>query len=268
MSKFFEIFGTPHYTGFMAGVEYEVESVQKVYTNPTYILNVTSDDSLRNSGVEVITLPLSYQQAVDSHKWLFTGGLVLTDPSEACTELGSIHVHVNFSDQPEEKVQQFIRLYALMEPYFFDAVAEHRHNNIYCVPVSATNMLRMAMNGIGSVLTDKWHKYCAFNVKPLAQYGTIEFRHLQITSDHAVFENWMQLIHRLYTFNLENEAPPVVSPSFLKKFVVTVTGNPFLTYGDINSKLELTQVNDLLLMVNPNTQLISTRIKQNTKEAA
>lgn len=268
MSKVFQIFGTALLEGFHAGIEFEVESVKKVHPKPEYILNVTNDDSLRNSGVEVITKPLPYQQAVDSHKWLFTQGLVLADPSEACTELGSIHVHVNFSDQPEEKVQQFIRLYALMEPYFFEAVAEHRHNNIYCVPVSATNMLRLSMQGIGSYLTDKWHKYCAFNVKPLAQYGTIEFRHLQITSDHAVFENWMQLIHRLYTVNLEVEAPPVVSPSFLKKLVVTVTGNPFLTYEDINKKLELTQVNDLLLMVNPNPQLLTNRIKQSSKEAA
>lgn len=265
MSKVYEMFGTPVRQGFLAGVEYEVESVAKVNSHPVYILNITNDDSLRNSGQEIITKPLSYQEALDSHKWIFGGGAVFNDPAEACTERGSIHVHVNFSDMEWDKVQQFIRLYAVMEPYFFEACAEHRQNNIYCVPISATNMLKKVSDDPHSLL-ENWHKYCAFNVKPLGQYGTIEFRHLQSTSDHAVFENWLQMIHRLYQFNLENDAPPIMAAAFLKKLVIFVTGNPFLTGASIDAKLENTQINDLLLSVSPTVQLLNTRLKMANKE--
>jgi len=260
-----KIFGVPMVSGFRAGIEYEVESVHKVMQNANYILTSTTDDSLRNSGVEVITKPLKYQDALDSHTWLFTEGLILHKKSEACTELGSIHVHVNFSDVSLEKVRQFIRLYALLEPFFFDAVADHRQNNIYCVPVAATNILKYVNADVGEMV-ERWHKYCAFNVKPLSQYGTIEFRHLQITDDHATFETWLRMIHELYQFNLNNDAPPVISPTFLRTLVVAVTGNPFLTLEEISAKLEQTQVNDLLITVAPSNALLTTRLK--TKEVA
>lgn len=265
MSKICDIFGVPMVTSFRVGIEYEVESVAKVASNEKYILNCTNDDSLRNHGIEVITRPLPYQDALDSHLWLFSEGLVFHKKQDACTELGSIHVHVNFSDVELDKVRQFIRLYALLEPLFFNAVADHRQNNIYCVPVSATNILKYVNAEVGEMV-ERWHKYCAFNVKPLSQYGTIEFRHLQITDDHAVFETWLRMIHELYQFNKTNDAPPVLSPSFLRKLVVAVTGSPFLTDEDISVKLEQTQINDLLLTVAPTNAVLNARLK--AKEVA
>jgi len=196
MSKVFQIFGTALLEGFHAGIEFEVESVKKVHPKPEYILNVTNDDSLRNSGVEVITKPLPYQQAVDSHKWLFTQGLVLADPSEACTELGSIHVHVNCQNLTVKEVQNIVYMYALYEEMFFLLCEPSRRHNIHCVPLTETYLPAYYKTGLTDMLS-RWHKYTALNIKRLSDLGTIEFRHMEGHADAGKLDRWLKTLENL-----------------------------------------------------------------------
>jgi hypothetical protein len=50
----------------------------------------------------------------------------------------------------------------------------------------------------------KWHKYTAFNLLPIAKQGTIEFRHLQGTNEKSEVEGWLRTLKQLYDYNLEN----------------------------------------------------------------
>jgi len=250
--------------GELYGIEYEIESVREIDANlfSTSMCAVKEDHSLRNHGMEVVTNPITFEQALASHKDVFQGKAVrFLRREEICSERGSIHVHVNFTDWPSNKVKEFIRLYAVLEPYFFDMVAEHRHNNIYCVPLYSTHMLSRLMERSIPALVDYWHKYTAFNVKCLRQFGTIEFRHLQCTDDEQVFKLWLQTIHNLYTFVRNNDLPRQLELPYVQDAVQAIFG--FLVAEEtLKQKLEQQLINDILIGLNPSRDLLLSRMKQ------
>jgi hypothetical protein len=191
--------------GFLCGVEYEVENVIKLdddFYEHNYgkTFDTHEDPSLRNEGREYVTRPASYEAQLklfdDLHHALeFYEGDI--DPYSDRT---STHVHVNFRPVTINKITQFVRLYTLFEPYFFSLVDPTRQDNIYCVPLNYTYLPKTYYNNI-TYQIQRWHKYTAFNIVPLASKGTIEFRHLQGTGDKQVFEKWLSTIKKLYDFN-------------------------------------------------------------------
>ncbi len=192
-------------TEFMCGVEYEIECIKTLMTDKglsKWAYNVHEDPSLRNNGHEIVSPPLSFDDQLkffdDLHK------SILFNSGDPFSDRTSTHVHVNFQNISWNKVMQFINLYVLFEPYFFSLVNEERVHSIYCVPLNHTFLPRY-YDKSPPYLVGKWHKYTAFNILPLASFGTIEFRHLQGTNDPVLFKKWLSTIKRLYDFNLENE---------------------------------------------------------------
>lgn len=268
MSKVHEIFGpeVPH-IGLKFGCEFELESISEVALTTHYFRDCTEDNSLRNNGREFITKPLLLNEAVSAHASLFNGKDVRYEcMDDVCTDRCSTHIHVNFQDVEADKVKQFIRLYALVEPLFFQAVAESRQNNIYCVPLSSTTLLRKVLSADLTYLTEIWHKYAAFNVKPLAQLGTIEFRHFEATMDTAKVRRWLRMIEALYMFNMYINVDVLITDSVLYRLVNAVSDIPY-TRDDIYKLCQDTLVNDLLLMIHPTKELLTQRLKQ-SKETA
>lgn len=263
MSKVYEIFGPDMpLSGLKFGCEFELESIREVDLTTNLFRDCTEDNSLRNNGREFITKPLSMSEAIQAHASLFNGKAVQYEcMDDVCTDRCSTHVHVNFQDVEADKVKQFIRLYALIEPLFFNAVAESRQNNIYCVPLSSTTLLRKVLSADLSYLTEIWHKYAAFNVKPLAQLGTIEFRHFEATMDTAKVSRWLRMIEALYMFNMNTEVDVLITDSVLYRLVNSVSDMPY-TRDEIYKLCEDTLINDLLLMVHPTKELLTQRLKQ------
>lgn len=246
------------------GLEFEVESVRNTNTDcfKTPLNSIKEDNSLRNHGQEVVTAPITFAQTLIAHDEVFFGkGMIYFKREEICSPRGSIHVHVNFADALEETVKQFIRLYAVMEPYFFDAVDSHRHNNIYCVPLFSTHMLSNLVVLSLPKLCLNWHKYTAFNIKCLSQFGTIEFRHLQCTMDKDIFARWMGMIHRLYEFNNTHLVRENLSPTFVTELVSIVLGKE-VSLAEVSLKLEQQLVNDTLIWLNPSKQLLLKRLQE------
>jgi hypothetical protein len=199
------IFGTNLLKGFHMGCEFEIESV-KGHDSWDFILkhgcHLTDDPSLRNSGLEIITDPKdSLMNLIAAHKAVNTIPK-LSHPRY--THRTSIHCHVNFSDMTDDKVKQFIFLYAVAEPLFFEFVNEDRQENIFCVRLSATNLYKNFYRSIED-LVGSWHKYTAFNIKPLESHGTIEFRHLEGTEDSVKFAKWISTIKQLYDLNKDKD---------------------------------------------------------------
>jgi hypothetical protein len=262
MSKIYMMFGLPVRTGLQVGIEFELEGIA-TYHAEAFVTKVNSieDNSLRNEGRELVTDPCTIAEAVVVHKTIFDNGVEFYPEFEVCSERCSTHVHVNFSDMEVDKVRQFIRLYALVEPLFFAAVNKSRQNNIYCVPLAATNLLYFSQTASVESLTNNWQKYCAFNVKRLADLGTIEFRHFEATEDTDKFEHWLRMIEGLYTYNKDNTIDLLLNTRQLSELVYCVTGEA-KTLTEITTLLEDTLVNDLLLMVNPSPALLKSRLKE------
>lgn len=213
--------GLPVIYGTRYGTELELEQVLEVTDYPYGIRTVEEDGSLRYGGREFISKPLTFEESVQSFESVMTSPVVVwEDKSKRCSERCSVHVHVNFLDVSLERTRNSIYLYFLLEPGFFHVVNESRQNNIYCVPLSCTNMIEKTITAPMSSVPILWHKYTAFNVKPLKDIGTIEFRHMHATENVGEFTAWLSYIDNWK--NLDQDAltmsRPEVDTLFTKVF--------------------------------------------------
>jgi hypothetical protein len=264
-----EAFGVSLKNGFLIGCEFEVEGIahfDQTWLN-THGVAMTEDPSLRQyqgRAYEFITKPITQEKAVEIHDNLYNKGKLefAGDPtSDRC----SIHVHVNFSDLTMAKTRQFILLYALLEPLFFQMTDETRQNNIYCVPLSFTPLNKYYPYENLGMLVERWSKYTAFNLLPLGKQGSIEFRHLQGTANNAVFAGWVEAIHRLYKVNNQVLLHPGFDQEMIEAIAQKVFGNILpaseLSGNTLLKKLENTYLDVKLALLDPCKDLVIERIK-------
>lgn len=183
---------------FIAGAELEIEAVQDFNNNwmEDNEINVEVDGSLRNNGKEFLLPPSYKEDLVDLFKTLHGYVDLGSDPFSVRT---STHVHVNCIHSTENQVRALLFLYAIFEPLAFAYVGEERKNNIHCMPLGSTHMPNYYGNSLENLVGDgKWHKYTAFNLLPLRELGTVEFRHLGGTDDPERFRTWLDFIQTLW----------------------------------------------------------------------
>lgn len=183
---------------FIAGVELEIESIANFGNHSSYSTwQITEDGSLRNGGKELISPPLELEKLVEDFKNIHKN-LVFFNKKDAFSERTSIHVHVNMLDNSLEEAKSLLLWYSLFEPCFFAMVESKRRNNIHCVGLDQTNMSEHYNRSLPFIV-GKWHKYAAFNMKPLQTIGTIEFRHMEGHNDPARFAQWLLTLKNLWS---------------------------------------------------------------------
>ena len=178
------------------GIECEIESIYNYNKLQTTLWNPTNDGSLRNNGMEFISVPLSIDDAPTAFKNLHAS-LQFREKADAFSPRTSTHVHVNVLDFTPAQVRTFTLLYALFEECFFGMVDINRRHNIHCVPLTETYLPQLYHRNLDSLIHN-WHKYTAFNLLPVAAQGTVEFRHLQGTDDVQLLQEWLGSINRLW----------------------------------------------------------------------
>ena len=185
------------------GVEIEVENVG-VHPELDYYWTATNDGSLRNNGLEFVSIPLRGHQveyALDYLSKNLAGTDLVFSPRT------SVHVHMNVRDFTWDQVKVFTLLYAIFEKHFFHVVGSVRESNIFCVPLYKSDQLDKILQLETEI---KWHKYNALNLTPiygdtgegLKPQGTIEFRHLYGTLDKKIIIDWINTISLLRKFAL------------------------------------------------------------------
>ena len=195
--KAFENRGNPHLNSapeFVAGMECEIESVASRHDIGEY--RATTDGSLRNSGIEFISSPLPKEPLLNAFSHLHQN-IEYINPDEAFSQRTSIHVHVNCRSLETTQVKNMLLLYALYEPFFFALCEPQRRDNIHCVALSDTYLPGTYHADINA-LAHNWHKYTAFNIIPLREHGTVEFRHMQGTGDFELVTQWLNLLDNLW----------------------------------------------------------------------
>lgn len=269
MSKIYEIFGKKlptFYNQRLFGLELELEQVDGVNKDIANISKIEEDHSLRDGGREFISSPI---RAEDALKFYNDVMHVPENVSWAikhlrCTERCSIHVHVNVLHLEEQQVLNVLRLYSMLEAGFFAVVDEHRRNNIYCVPLSATSLPRRIQNGCLHELVDHWHKYTAMNAKPMYQLGTLEFRHLQATENPTVFANWLGLINNLFDEGERAATMDITFPHLLQLYQKVFEKPPT---EDIKATMMLAYQEDVVNRCKVSAKTLIERIKM-FKESA
>lgn len=196
MAKIYELYGCDGYASIthpLFGVECEIEAVKELTQSISGTWTMTEDGSLRNRGKEFISVPMNLTEQFQAFRNLHAS---LKLGPDAFSERTSIHVHVNCQGLEEEQVKNIMLLYALFEECFFLMVHPSRRSNIHCVPLTETHMPLMYSRPLMSIV-ERWHKYTALNLLPLAGQGTIEFRHMHGHNDPVLYNQWLVCIANL-----------------------------------------------------------------------
>jgi len=177
----------------LVGIEVEVENVPDWQTSPIWFAK--EDGSLRNDGVEYISCPVPGKHVPEVLNFLFEE---LLPPDCVFSPRTSIHVHLNVLDLTLEEVKYLTYLYIIFENSFYRFVDPGRRKNIFCVPLQETSLLKgIFWDNLSRFERVKWYKYTGYNLLPVRELGTVEFRHLNGTQDVNLIINWVSLIIKL-----------------------------------------------------------------------
>lgn len=197
---------SPPDSNLIYGVELEIEGFVDHAPSECCVqfISYTEDGSLRNNGYEFITKPMPLNTLMTTlnsffhkNKWIDNSNY-----SERC----SVHVHCNVGDLLPGQLASLTLLYTVFERQLFKFVGNDRDNNIFCVPIHQTQLLNHMITGdinkINEIL-DKargWEKYTAFNMLPIFDKGSVEFRHMYGTNDLVKLLNWFRIIGHLFRY--------------------------------------------------------------------
>jgi hypothetical protein len=177
------------------GVEIELEGVEE-NSVPHGVWDRKEDGSLKDHGMEYVTIPIQFKYLEVELERLFNGL-----KSFKVTSRCSTHVHLNARDLTINEYKVFILLYLIFEKSLYN-VSGKRWKNNFCVPLrTSLETVRNYFQKINtnSIEDGKWYKYFGLNISPLfggesQRLGTIEFRHLEGCTDIKRIISWINLI--------------------------------------------------------------------------
>ena len=183
------------------GIEVEVENMRGSSCQGLKFWNTTQEGSIVR-GCEFVSKPIwgtAITEALDELRELFKK----SDPYLSFRT--SVHVHLNMLDSEHEHLNQLVLLNLLYEPALFRLHQEWgRYDNIFCVPARKSIKVQDGYAKLlqdldqGRIRTDYvGYKYSAFNPNALAQFGTIEFRHMGGTADMDEVDQWINVLLQL-----------------------------------------------------------------------
>lgn len=198
------------------GIELELENVtgyEVPHNESQYFLissapgwAVKRDNSLRNNGIEFISLPSEAHNIETKVLDLFA------QPNSKKWKTSSrtgLHVHVNVRDFTWPEIRALVATYCLLEPALFAWVGKEREENIFCVPYYRTprtvlNFMPLQSNlpmpeAVQQVGTN-WCKYTAFHLGPIYKFGSVEFRHAPSWTEPYRVASWAKLCEKIVTY--------------------------------------------------------------------
>lgn len=231
----------------MVGIELEYENYSardtfhEAISNNTY-WQIHGDDSLRNHGIEIVSVPLKPHQLDVALQHLQAA--LDTDPGLVANHRCGYHVHLNFTGMTWADLFKTMVYSCLLEPYMFADFAPNRDQSHFCVPTWANTVLtesihksglalreglrvpgaksnkdwRASRNYLGGLLADgPMHqyplpflmspKYSAMNVGAISKFGTVEYRLHPGTKDVNAIRTFAELLLRI-----QKEAMKYTSP--------------------------------------------------------
>jgi hypothetical protein len=201
------------------------------------------DGSLRNGGKEFVLHPLNMAEALSTFKEVHKR--LECYPDLKFSERTSIHVHVNMCPYEVEQVKNIVLWYALLEQFFFMQVDPARRNNIHCVALTDTYLPIHYFKSLGD-LRQRWHKYTALNIKPLTQYGTIEFRHSEGHEDPIKLENWLKVLDNLVQLGINVPVDVNNTRAMMDGFCSVFAHTPTFYHFNTTAAFQVTAFNQII----------------------
>jgi len=207
------------------GVESEVEGVRLDRITPPKYWNVVEDGSLRRGAEFVLSEPLMGLDLVTALENLEQVGKDLKVSQSVRT---SIHVHLDVRDMTLRSLLNLIGLYLIIEKpiYRYHNHGYNRHENIYCLPFyNATKHLEH-LGGLSKVLElaegdedgkvarriqgslKYLTKYYGLNVAALFSFGSLEFRHMEGSTNSKAILEWINILMAMKKYACEYNGHP------------------------------------------------------------
>jgi hypothetical protein len=178
------------------GIEVEVENINGI-RGPQHSWTHTNDGSLRNNGIEFVSLPTKPEHIETAVSHLFDDVIPKTAHFSPRT---SVHVHMNVRDLTFNQIFNVVLLYQCFEDLLYKFAGPERKKSIFCVPIGNTGYYTNLKTYCLARELISWSKYTGLNLNPLRNYGTIEFRHLRGTRDKQVVFEWLHFLLSIYSF--------------------------------------------------------------------
>lgn len=206
------------------GIEVEMEHWHNINSGLyNYLWQFKGDGSLRNNGMEAISVPVKGEWIRHAIKSLFDViGKVKFTPRT------SIHVHLDVRTLTQRQLTAFILVYLSVESLLYKFVGNDRDKNIYCVPLYTTTLVNSLVDMLNKSIAKhdfSNNRYAGLNLDSLRKFGTLEFRQLHGTHDTTKIVNWINLIFKIYQFSLRSDLDWL-----LKKIVELNTNSFYIAY--------------------------------------
>lgn len=183
---------------YIFGIEIELENYVNEYIKSQHRSYWTSvpDGSLRNHGIEFVSLPLKAYQIEKALTQLHQG---LAKNVVEFSERTSVHIHMNVRDLTFTQLLGLVLIYTSVEPMLFKWVGHNRNRNTFCIPLLNTDFYKLyrSITIHPRSITRHWMKYTALNLLPIGSKGTVEFRHLYGNMDKQVILTWIELLSQM-----------------------------------------------------------------------
>jgi hypothetical protein len=208
----------PRNTSDFIGVEIEIEGCEPDHgmasrrmlaahlSSPSTLAGVWQvkrDGSLRNNGLEYVTVPIhaSSLEFILTQLYAYLRQSYPTcDFSDRC----GIHIHTDCTGMSAQNLLDFLKLYIIFENPIFNFIGEERKGSNFCVPLHNFQPSRWfdhtqlsnerILHNIPSL---DQAKYSALNPCRLVDLGTLEFRHLEGTWDVQRVVTFASIIQRM-----------------------------------------------------------------------
>lgn len=219
------------------GIEVEVENVHHI---PEFggvfqrYWRTEADNSLRNNGIEFISLPVK-GDAIRRSVGTLSSGLSKDVQFSPRT---SVHIHMNVRDLTPEELAKIVMVYLCVEKLLFRFAGEFRENNNFSVPLYnlrwidklVTEIMNFNKGAIKNIQSQEM-RYSALNFEPMFTQGSIEFRHLGGTADANRILTWINMIFAIKSYavrrtydDLMKELVALNSNSQYRQFAMDVLG--------------------------------------------
>ena len=189
----------------LIGCEFEFENVTRIPSGDWMeFYKQERDGSLRGHSMEYIfARPLLGADAEEAIRGLCT---FAKENKYAASIRTGFHVHVDVRDLDYLQLQRLIVLNALLEPALYRYAGDNREENVFCLPwYSADAIVKdikelytakgAALKAIAKGIYNK--KYTGCNLDPLHRFGSVEFRHLRVTTDAERLIKWINICLRI-----------------------------------------------------------------------
>lgn len=166
---------------------------------------VTTDGSLRNDGVEIVTKRSIHVNEIDKALSYVANEFAEEENSPTFGVRTSTHVHLNVQDLSIPQVIVLVALAGAWEPITQRYIKEARRTNLFCVPLhSCAGYQRQLRRAYHSRTQDiavqhaaAIGKYSSINLGRLSSLGTVEFRAMHGADDLAHIGNWCRMLVRM-----------------------------------------------------------------------